>query len=169
MTKKKRILLVLSICLVAVAVLRAYIGFCFNPFDSGGCIAIVYDRAAMRAADRVVLCDGEDRYEITDNNATDAIMIDWITDDLLVASHTALRHVKTDRWLEIYSGDTLVRRMNWASCADEAGVFIYEEDSVHQVYHAYPSDGSDYGMIFPSEALAVWLNDVFMQPENLVG
>ena len=168
MTKKKKILLVLGICVIAVVLLTANIGFCFNPFDSGGCIAIVYDRAAMRAADRVVLCDGEDRYEITDNNATDAIMIDWITDDLLVASHTALRHAKTDRWIEIYSGDTLVRRMNWASCADETGVFIYEEDVSHQIYHAYPSNGTDYGMIFPSEALAVWLNDVFMQPENLV-
>ena len=173
MTKKRKFLNALVICLLAVGVLAVYpltkVAVCFNPFDAGGCIAVVYDKAAMRAADRVVLCDGEDRYEITDNNATDAIMIDWITDDLLVASHTALRHVKTDRWLEIYSGDTLVRRMNWASCADEAGVFIYEEDSVHQVYHAYPSDGSDYGMIFPSESLVTWLNNVLMQPENLVG
>lgn len=167
MERKIKLYLILGSCLLLVAVLAILnIAICFNPFDSGGCIAVIYDKAAMRAADKIVLCVGENRYEITNDNFSDAVFIDWITADLMVATHTALRHVKTDRWLEIYSGDTLVRRMNWASCADETGVFIYEEDFSHQIYHGYYSGGSDYGMIFPSDAVVEKLNAIIVEAEN---
>jgi hypothetical protein len=159
MTKKKRILLVLSICLLAVGVLAVYpltkVAVCFNPFDSGGCIAVAYDKAAMRAADRVVLCVGEDRYEITD-----ADFVDEITKELMVATHTGLRYAKVDRWIEIYSGDMLVRRMLWAECTVQNGVFIYFEDELHPIYHNYPTDGPADGQISPSDELVEKLNAI---------
>ena len=81
MTKKQKIIRVIVICLLVIAAISAYplayliknVAICFNPFDAGGCVAIVYDKAAMRAADRVVLCVGEDRYEITDADFVDEI------------------------------------------------------------------------------------------------
>ena len=57
---------ILALVLAALAVYRLFnIAIHFNLFDSGGCIAIVSDKAAMRAADKVVLCVGENRYDIT--------------------------------------------------------------------------------------------------------
>jgi hypothetical protein len=125
------------IILLVIAILIVYpllnVGFHFNLFDSGGCIAIVYDKAAMRAADKVVLCVGEDRYDITD-----AALVSWITEEAMAATHTHLRfHEHTDRWIEIYRGETLVRRMRWAECADPTGVFVYQEDEKHPIIHGY--------------------------------
>ena len=171
MIKKQKVWRVIVVCLLVIAAISAYplayliknVAICFNPFDSGGCVTIVYDKAAMRAADRVVLCVGEDRYEITD-----ADFVDEITEELMIATHTGLRYAAIDRWIEIYSGDTLVRRMMWAECTDRNGVFIYFEDALHPIYHNYPTDGPADGQIHPSDELVIWLNDVLMRPENLV-
>ena len=141
-------------CMVNVAVR-------FNLFDDGGCIALVHDKAAMRAADKIVLRVGDSRYEITDAN-----FADQITEELMVATHTCLRYAEIDRWIEIYSGDTLVRRMLWASCADETGVFVYENDWLHPIYHTYPSNGSATGMIFPSKTLVEKLNAIIAAADN---
>lgn len=131
-----------------------------NLFDSGGCIALVYDKAAMRAADKVVLCVGENRYDITD-----VFLVHWITEETMVATHTALRYVSsTDRWIEIYRGETLVRRMQWADCVDETGVFVYQEDSAHPIYSGYV--GPEEGMIFPSKRLAEKLNAIIASEDT---
>ena len=128
--------------------------------NSGGCIAIVYDKAAMRAADKVVLCVGENRYDITN-----VFLVHWITEETMAATRTGLRyHSHTDRWIEIYHGETLVRRMQWAECVDETGVFIYQEDSHHPIYSGYvdPEDG----MIFPSKLLVEKLNAIIASAED---
>ena len=133
-----------------------------NLFDNGGCIAIVYDKASMRAADKVVLCVEENRYDITD-----VFLVHWITEETMVATHTGLRyHSHTDRWIEIYHGETLVRRMQWAECLYETGVFVYQEDSTHPIYSGYvdPEDG----MIFPSKLLVEKLNAIIAAGENVV-
>ncbi len=163
-TSKKWILrYMIVLVLAALAVYRMFnIGIRCNPFDSGGCIAIVYDKAAMRAADKVVLCVGEDRYEITN-----LFWVHWITEETMVATHTCLRYSPTtDRWIEIYRGDTLVRRMQWATCVDETGVFVYQEDSTHQIYSGYT--GPEEGMIFTSKILAEKLNAIIAAGENVV-
>lgn len=130
-------------------------------FDSGGCIAIVYDKAAMRAADKVVLCVGEDRYEIAN-----AFWVHWITEETMVATHTRLRYSPTtDRWIEIYRGETLVRRIQWATCVDETGVFVYKEDSTHPIYSVDPT-GPEDGMIFPSKLLVEKLNAIIEAAED---
>ena len=152
---------ILALVLAALAVYRLFnIAIHFNLFDSGGCIAIVSDKAAMRAADKVVLCVGEDRYEITH-----VFWVHWITEETMVATHTCLRYNShTDRWIEIYHGETLVRRMQWATCVDETGVFVYQEDSTHQIYSGYT--GPEEGMIFTSKILAEKLNAIIESGEN---
>ncbi len=147
--------------LAALAVYRVFnIGIRCTLFDSGGCIAIVYDKAAMRAADKVVLCVGEDRYDITN-----VFLVHWITEETMVATHTGLRYYShIDRWIEIYRGETLVRRMQWADCLYETGVFVYQEDSTHPIYsgNVDPEDG----MIFPSKLLVEKLNAIIAAGEN---
>ena len=54
MERKIKLYLILGSCLLLVAVLAILnIAICFNPFDSGGCIAVIYDKAAMRAEESV--------------------------------------------------------------------------------------------------------------------
>ena len=169
MIKKQKIIRVIVICLLVIAAISAYplayliknVAICFNPFDAGGCIAIVYDKAAMRAADRVVLCVGESRYEITD-----ADFVDEITEELMVASHTWLVYDDIDRWIEIYSGDTLVRRMQWAGCTDPKGVFIYFEDELHPIYQNYVSGYVDDGQIRASDELVEKLNAIIANGDS---
>lgn len=153
---------ILALVLAALAVYRLFnIAIRCNPFDSGGCIAIVYDKAAMRAADKVVLCVGENRYDITD-----VFLVHRITEATMVATHTCLHYnSRTDRWIEIYHGETLVRRMQWAECADETGVFVYKEDSSHQIYRGY-EEGPEDGMIFPSKALVEKLNAIIAAADS---
>ena len=163
MTRKQKVWRVIVICLLVIAAISVYplayliknVAICFNPFDAGGCVAIVYDKAAMRAADRGVLCVGEDRYEITD-----ADFVDDITDELMVASRSGLRFAEIDRWIEIYDGDTLVRRILWAECTDAKGVFIYYEDKLHPVYQDEHLEYTEDGQIIPSDELVEKLNAI---------
>lgn len=153
---------ILALVLVALTVYRlTNIAIrCTLWANSGGCIAIVYDKAAMRAADKVVLCVGENRYDITN-----VFLVHWITEETMAATRTGLRyHSHTDRWIEIYHGETLVRRMQWAECLYETGVFVYQEDSTHPIYSGYvdPEDG----MIFPSKLLVEKLNAIIEAAEN---
>ena len=169
MTRKQKVWRVIVICLLVIAAISAYplayliqnVAICFNPFDAGGCIAIVYDKAAMRAADRVVLCVGEDRYEITD-----ADFVDDITDELMVASRSGLRFAEIDRWIEIYDGDTLVRRILWAECTDAKGVFIYYEDKLHPVYQDEHLEYTEDGQIIPSDELVEKLNAIIAAADH---
>ena len=169
MTRKQKVWRVIVVCLLVIAAISAYplayliknVAICFNPFDAGGCIAIVYDKAAMRAADRVVLCVGEDRYEITD-----ADFVDDITDELMVASRSGLRFAEIDRWIEIYDGDTLVRRILWAECTDAKGVFIYYEDKLHPVYQDEHLEYTEDGQIIPSDELVEKLNAIIVAANN---
>ena len=153
---------ILALVLVALSVYRlSNIAIrCTLWANSGGCIAIVYDKAAMRAADKVVLCVGENRYDITN-----VFLVHWITEETMAATRTGLRyHSHTDRWIEIYHGETLVRRMQWAECLDETGVFVYQEDSTHPIYSGYV--GPEDGMIFPSKLLVEKLNAIIEAAEN---
>lgn len=165
MTRKNKIRIMRYTLLLVIAALSVYplfnIAIHFNLFDSGGCIAIVYDKAAMRAADKVVLCVGENRYDIAD-----VALVNRITEETMVATHTRLRYASsTDRWIEIYHGETLVRRMQWATCVDETGVFVYKEDSTHPIYSVNPT-GPEDGMIFPSKKLVEKLNAIIAAAED---
>lgn len=171
MIKKQKVWRVIVVCLLVIAAISAYplayliknVAICFNPFDAGGCVAIVYDKAAMRAADRVVLSVGEDRYEITD-----ADFVDEITEELMVASHTWLvyHEYETEQWIEIYAGETLVRRMIWAGSASAKGVFIYFEDELHPIYQNYVSGYVDDGQIRASDELVEKLNAIIANGDS---
>lgn len=165
MKRTNKVRIVLCVLVLVVAAISVYhfssVAIRCNLFDNGGCIAIVYDKASMRAADKVVLCVEENRYDITD-----VFLVHWITEATMVATHTNLRyHSHTDRWIEIYHGETLVRRMQWAECVDETGVFVYREDSTHPIYTLDPA-GSEGGMIFPSKKLVEKLNAIIDAAEN---
>lgn len=162
-TSKKwilRYMIVLVLAALAVYRLSNIAIRCTLWANSGGCIAIVHDKAAMRAADKVVLCVGESRYDITN-----VFLVHWITEETMAATRTGLRYNShTDRWIEIYHGETLVRRMQWAECFYETGVFVYQEDSTHQIYSGYT--GPEEGMIFTSKILAEKLNAIIDAAEN---
>jgi hypothetical protein len=54
----------------------------------------------------------------------------------------------------------LVRRMLWAECTVQNGVFIFFEDELHPIYHNYPTDGPADGQISPSDELVEKLNAI---------
>ena len=91
----------------------------------GGCVAIVFDKASVMGADRIVI--REDGKEIT---VTDAEMVSAIASEFVVANKTALCDY-TDRQIDIYNGDKLVRCVYWNSCCDLAT--IYDADVLHWI------------------------------------
>ncbi|MDD6200516.1 MAG: hypothetical protein PUB93_04525 [Firmicutes bacterium] len=118
-----------------------------NPFDGGGCISIAFDKFPMLIANRAVICYGDVRYEITDIG-----LVREITSETRCATNTDLRHPNTDRWIEIYCGDTLIRRMRWEDNHD--GIIVYNAGVLHWIF---PSNDGE-GLVYPSEELLARLN-----------
>lgn len=108
-----------------------------------GCISVSFDKLPLLLADRIVVCQGDERYEITDRGLV------W---DVATASRVPV-HIShyhdTVRWLEVYCSDFLVRRIRWADgCAGEVFI-VYEQDLGHWIF----PNGSKGGMVYPSEEL----------------
>ena len=68
------------------------------------------------------------------------------------ATNTDLRHPNTERWIELYRGDRLIRRMRWED--NHGGIVVYEADWLHWVF---PGDSGE-GLVYPSEELLAQLN-----------
>ena len=137
-------------CLVIVCLLMLiHVDVCFNTRDGGGCISVTFDKLQMMNADRAVIRVGDKSYEITDDE-----LIRQITAETRVATNTDLCNHNTDRWIDIYCGDTLIRSMMWENNHD--GIIVYHADICHWVI---PSD-SGLGIVYPSEALLQKLEEI---------
>lgn len=151
MNQKRKRILCLGVCLAAAVVLivlpAVSAAVSMNPSDNGGCFSVAFDKAAMRSADRAVICVNEERYEISD-----PALVREIADQTLAATNTDLRHPNTERWIELYRGDRLIRRMRWED--NHGGIVVYEADWLHWVF---PSDSGE-GLVYPSEELLAQLN-----------
>ena len=109
---------------VLVVILQANVAV-DNSGGGGGCVSVVFDKASVMGADRIVF--RENGREIT---VTDAEIVSRIAAEFVVANKTALCD-HTDMQIDLYNGDALVRRVFWnESCALAT---IYDADATHWV------------------------------------
>lgn len=152
-SKKTKLALLLSVCVVGmvllVLILTTSMAISLNVFDNGGCISVAFDKSSMTKADRIVIRAAERQYEITDPD-----VINMIVSETIVATNTDLRYPNTDRWIDVYSENVLVRSMMWADNHD--AVIVYNRDSIHWIYPSV--DGA--GIVYLSEDLVEVLNAI---------
>lgn len=131
-TKRKTLILgiIISVLLTITAVLLFYRNVGINtPFSSlgNGVISVVFDKAEVLRADKVVLREGEKSLTITDPQQVRAI-----AEDFMVANSAGLCGYYNDRWIDIYHGEKLVRQIHWNDHDDLATV--YRADRTHWLW-----------------------------------
>ena len=129
--------------------ITANVAISINPFDSGGCISVAFDKSLMIRADKIIIRVDETQYEIADSD-----VIRKIVSETKVATNTDLRYPNTNRWIDVYCGNILVRSMRWADNLDT--IIVYNSDRLHWIF---PS-AEGYGIVCPSEDLIAMLNAV---------
>lgn len=138
---------------IVLALLLLNVGMHMNPFVSGGCFSFTFDKLPMLLADKAVIRVGDDSYVITDSR-----LVNDITSETICATHTDLCCSKTDRWIDIYCGDTLIRSMRWEDGHD--GIVVYNVYNDSGILHwIFPTDGGD-GIVYPSEELISHLKEI---------
>lgn len=151
--KMKWLIVICSICVICVVLLllllSAHVAVSINPFDSGGCVSVAFDKSLMMKADKVLIRDGEKQYEITDPE-----VIRKIVSETKVATNTDLCAANTDRWIDVYCGDDLVRSMRWEK--DHDSIIVYNKDSRHWIFPSMEGKG----IIDPSNELLEALNAI---------
>ncbi len=124
LSKKK--LLILS-CAGAAILLVVFLAVNVGFWCNEDCISVAFDKAAMKKVDRAaVIVDG------TEYPITDPWLIRQLADQTVVSTHTLLCNSQEGRWIELYDGDKLVRRMNWEQAHD--GVIVYASDQTHWIF-----------------------------------
>lgn len=123
--KIRAAVIILSL-VAAVFVASRFIGIHNGLFTNAGgdCIAVVFDKAEVMGADRIVYRAGDREVTITD--ASD---VKKIASQFVVANRAGLCNAQDDRYMYIYNGEKLVRSLRWRCC--EEIVDIYEEDATH--------------------------------------
>ena len=130
---KRKTLLLLCLCLVCAAginlIAAQFIGIHNGLFSSAGgsCIAVVFDKADVMHADRIVYQVGDQEITITDPDT-----VKKIASQFVVANRSGLCNAQDDRYMYIYNGNRLVRSLRWRCC--EEIVDIYEEDARHWLF-----------------------------------
>ena len=151
--KKKQIVLgiVVLAMILAVIVLTQVVGVSIlGAFSqSGGCVSVVFDKHTVMGADKIVVREGETVITITDK-----ALVREIAAEFVVANRTDLCGHHADKWLEIYNGEKLVRRIHWND--HEELVEVYEADDAHWVW---PSD-SQIGQIYLSRKFVDRLDEI---------
>ena len=133
MSKKSKIWIwVLSIIAVFVlaASLLIYQHVAINlPFSETpqGAVSVVFDKAAVLGADKVVLREGDKSLTITEPDK-----VRDIAGDFLVGNCSGLCGYHHDRWIDIYNGDKLVRQVHWNDHDDLA--VVYKKDALHWLW-----------------------------------
>ena len=138
MKNRKRLLLWIGLCCAALITLCAsqFIGIHNGLFSSvgGSCIAVVFDKAEVKGADKVVYKAAGKEITITDSEA-----VKKIASQFVVANRAGLCNSQDDRYMYIYNGDKLVRSLRWRCC--EEIVDIYEADASHWLFPSECSTG----------------------------
>ena len=156
-TKPPRIIDKRKVAIVCVAIVLVLlflnVGIRMNPFVSGGCFSFTFDKLPMLLANKAVIRVGDDSYVITDSR-----LVNEITSETICATHTDLSYPKTDRWIDIYCGNKLIRSMRWDDLHD--GIIVYNvHDDSGMLHWLFPSYGGD-GIVYPSEELISQLNEI---------
>ena len=115
----------------------------------GGCISVVFDKHLVLGADRILIYEGDDLITITDET-----LVRRISSEFVVANRTDLCGYHSDRRLEIYNGNHLVRTVQWNACCELAE--IYEADASHWLF---PSTGG-IGQVVLSAEFMQWLDGI---------
>ncbi len=138
------------VCVIVVVVLLFLnVSVRLNPFDGGGCFSVAFDKLPMLLADRAVIRDGENHYEIND-----FAFVKEITSATMCATNTDLCSHDTDRWIDIYCGNVLIRSMQWE--ANHNGIIVYQAGPLHWVFPSVEGKG----IVYPSEEFIAKLEAV---------
>lgn len=128
----------LSILLLAL-ILVPNVGIANGLEDAGGCVSVSFDKRDMMTADKLVIQINGEQYTTTDTD-----FIRAFAQETLAGTHSDYCCAKTeyDKWIEIYKGDRLIRRMRWIQNHD---AIAYEADATHWVLsgeegHSFLSD-----------------------------
>lgn len=108
----------------------------------GACIAVVFDKASVMGADRIVVYRHSEIVTITN-----PVLIREIASEFVVANRTALCESRSGERMEIYNGGRLVRTVYWSDCVDNFAA-IYEADALHWIF---PSEGKLGQLELPQE------------------
>lgn len=131
MSRKKKLYIICSVLVIialTAAVLCRHIAISASALQrvGGDCFAVVFDKAAVMSADRIVMREGEKVVTITDK-----ALVREIASEFVVANRTALCGYHQDKWMEIYNGDKLVRNIHWND--HDHLVEVYEADATHWI------------------------------------
>jgi uncharacterized Fe-S cluster protein YjdI len=129
------IVVIAALTFVASAFIAVSTEGCFT--EGGGCIAIVFDKADVMGADKIVVYDGDEVITISDE-----AHVREIASEFVVANRTALCESRSGDKLEIYNSGKLVRTVYWSDCVDNFA-HIYEKDATHWIF---PGEG-DLGQV----------------------
>lgn len=152
--KKKFCMIISSVCvslILAVVVLSQFVAVSTDVLSNvgGGTNSVVFDKAVVMSADRIVVREGEKVVTITDK-----ALVREIASAFVVANRTDLCGYYDDKWMEIYNGDKLVRNIHW-NAHDELAE-VYEADGSHWVW---PSS-SKVGQVELSREFVERLNEI---------
>jgi hypothetical protein len=123
---KIRTAMILFAILAALFIASQFVAIHNGLFSStgGSCIAVVFDKASVMGADKIVYQIGSKEITITD-----PATVKEIASHFVVANRAGLCNSQDNRYMFIYNGEKLVRSLRWRCC--EEIVDIYEEDATH--------------------------------------
>ena len=158
--EKKRFRVTAPMIEIAVAVVIALLIWIFVGFSAqyliegkaGSCISVVFDKPFVKGADRIVVYENGQTVTISDKDT-----VRDIADLFMVANCTALCSPGSERRIEIYNGNRLVRNIRQTQCGSDM-YYIYEADLFHWVLF----EGYD-GEVGLSHEQQQWLDGIIAQ------
>lgn len=146
---KRRKLRSIIIWVTVLFMLILNVGISVNLRDSGGCISVTFDKFPMLLVNKAVLCVDGKQYDISDSK-----LVRQIANESIVATNTDLCIHSKERWIDLYLGNLLVRRIYWEP---EHDMFIvYKESLIHWIFFSFEGDG----LVFPSDELIQSLESI---------
>ena len=121
----------------------------FIPGEAGECISIAFfEKQKMRTVDKVVLRVDEKVVTISDAN-----LIHEIVKETTLATHTGLKF-SSQGYIDLYSGDTLLRSMEWE--VEKDTVKVYKPARTHWIIVPFANwdQRKNEGLVFLSASLA---------------
>lgn len=113
-----------------------------NAKEGGSCISVTFDKLPMLLVNNAVLCVDGDQYNIPDRE-----LASEIAHESIVATNTDLCVHSKDRWIDLYWGNVLVRRIYWET--DHNMFVVYKASLIHWIPFSIEGDG----LVFPSDEL----------------
>lgn len=144
------ILALLLLALILSLILIPNVSVASGLKDAGGCVSVSFDKRDMMTADKLVIKIGAAEYTTTDTD-----FIRQFAQETVAGTHSdyCCANTEYDKWIEIYKGDRLVRRMRW----------IQNHDAI-----AYEAD-ADHWVLFGDEGHSFLSNDVRRKLYEMIG